>query len=213
MTLVSTLGTIGFEAELARPICSYEMLPWIGSMTGKVCIGRGLVGTTKWRSAPHACSSSPAPGRPNAAQEGTMGRINWRRVVLCGLLTGVVWGVLYAIALPLVLVERHDISPSLPVTTLDEPGSSTGLRAVVVIMPLVLGISTIWLYAAIRPRYGPGPKTAALAGVAVWFFGSWVDATWAVFKGVRLGAFVGPAAVSLPIVLVAAVVGAWLYKE
>jgi hypothetical protein len=142
-----------------------------------------------------------------------MGKINWRRVVLCGLLTGVVWGVLYAMALPLVLVERHDIPPSLPVTTLDEPGSSTGLRVVVVIMPLVLGISTMWLYAAIRPRYGPGPKTAALAGFAVWFFGSWVDATWAVFKAVRPGAFVGPAAVSLPIVLVAAVVGAWLYKE
>src|SRR5262249_8469890 len=134
-------------------------------------------------------------------------------VVLCGLLTGVVWGVLCAIALPLVLVERHDIPPSLPVTTLDEPGSSTGLRAVVVIMPLVLGISTMWLYAAIRPRYGPGPKTAALAGFAVWLFGSWVDATWAVFKAVRPGAFVAPAAVSLPIVLVAAVVGAWLYKE
>lgn len=31
-----------------------------------------------------------------AAQEGRMGTIDWRRVVLCGLLTGVVRGVLYA---------------------------------------------------------------------------------------------------------------------
>lgn len=145
--------------------------------------------------------------------EGTMGKINWRRVVLCGMLTGVVWGVLYAMALPLVLVERHEIPPSLPVTTLDEPGSSAGLRAIVLIMPLVLGVSTMSLYAAIRPRYGPGPKTAAMAGFAVWFLASWVDATWAVFKAVRLRAFVEPAVVSLPIVLVAAVVGAWLYKE
>ena len=142
-----------------------------------------------------------------------MGRINWRRVVPCGLLTGVVWGVLYAMALPLVLVERHDIPPSLPVTTSDEPGSGAGLRTIVLTMPLVLGVSTMWLYAAIRPRYGPGPKTAIVAGFALWFFGSWVDATWAVFKAVRLGAFVGPAAVSLPIALVAAVIGAWLYKE
>lgn len=142
-----------------------------------------------------------------------MGKINWRRVVPCGMLTGVVWGVLYAMALPLVLVERHDIPPSLPVTTLDEPGNSTGLRAIVLIMPLVLGVSTMWLYAAIRPRFGPGPRTAAMAGFAVWFFASWDDATWAVFKAVRLRAFAGPAAVSLPIVLVAAVVGAWLYKE
>ena len=27
-----------------------------------------------------------------------------------------------------------------------------------------------WLYAAIRPRFGAGPKTAALAGAVVWFF-------------------------------------------
>lgn len=142
-----------------------------------------------------------------------MGRINWRRVVLCGLLTGVVWGVLYAAALPLVLEERHDIPPSLPVTSLDEPGSGAGLRTIVLIMPFVLGVSTMWLYAAIRPRYGPGPKTAVIAGFALWFLSSWVDATWAVFKAVRLGAFVKPVAVNLPIVLVAAVVGAWLYKE
>ena len=138
-----------------------------------------------------------------------MGKINWGRVVLCGFLTGVVWGVLYAIALP--LVERHDSPPVLPVTTF--PGPSAAMRAIVMIMPLVVGISTMCLYAAIRPRYGPGPKTAAIAGFAVWFFGSWVDATWAAFKAVPLGAFVGPVAASLPIVLVAAVVGAWPYKE
>lgn len=32
----------------------------------------------------------------------------------------------------------------------------------------VLGITAIWLYAAIRPRYGPGAATALRAGVAVW---------------------------------------------
>jgi len=30
----------------------------------------------------------------------------------------------------------------------------------------------VWLYAAIRPRFGPGPATAAKAGVAAWFVGS-----------------------------------------
>ena len=31
-------------------------------------------------------------------------------------------------------------------------------------------IGAIWLYAAIRPRYGPGPGTAVRAGLAAWFF-------------------------------------------
>ena len=87
------------------------------------------------------------------------------------------------------------------------------MRGIVMVSPFMLGISTMWLYAAIRPRYGPGPKTAVVAGFALWFFGSWVDAVWAALGAVPLRALVGPVAASLPIVLVAAVVGAWPYKE
>src|SRR5205823_11963536 len=35
----------------------------------------------------------------------------------------------------------------------------------------LIGILAIWLYAAIRPRYGAGPKTALCAGLAVWSLG------------------------------------------
>jgi len=148
-----------------------------------------------------------------------MGKLNWGRVVLCGLLAGVVWGVLYAIALPrvgrdllAVLPGGHDIPPTLPGGH-HIPGTSPGLRGIVMITPLVLGISTMWLYGAIRPRYGPGPKTAAVAGFALWFFGSSVDAVWAAFGAVPLEVLVGPVAANLPVTLVAAVVGAWPYKE
>ncbi len=34
------------------------------------------------------------------------------------------------------------------------------------------GIVAIWVYAAIRPRFGPGVGTAIKAGVAVWFVGT-----------------------------------------
>ena len=40
--------------------------------------------------------------------------------------------------------------------------------AVFVAMTLLLGFATVWLYAAIRPRFGPGPKTAIVAGLVVW---------------------------------------------
>jgi len=140
-----------------------------------------------------------------------MGKINWVRVVLCGLLTGVVWGTLYAIALPLV---GKDFMAALPSGFQGHfPGTSTGMRGIVMFGPSVLGISTMWLYAAIRPRCGPGPKTAAVAGSALWFFGSWVDVFWAALGAVPLEVLVGPVAASLPITLVAAVVGAWAYKE
>ena len=139
-----------------------------------------------------------------------MGKINWGRVVLCGFLTGVVSGVLHAVALPLV---GRDFMAALPGFHGHFPGTSAGMRTIVMISPLVLGISIMWLYAAIRPRYGPGPKTAALAGFAVWFFGSWVDVIWAALGAVPFGALVGPLAATLPAIIVAAVVGAWPYKE
>lgn len=46
-----------------------------------------------------------------------------------------------------------------------------------VLMGFVQGVLIAWLYAAIRPRLGPGPKTATIAGLFVWFFASFFCAT------------------------------------
>ncbi len=39
------------------------------------------------------------------------------------------------------------------------------------VIGLLTGIAAIWLYAAIRPRFGAGVKTAIIAGLAVWILG------------------------------------------
>jgi len=36
----------------------------------------------------------------------------------------------------------------------------------------LIGIYALWLYATIRPRFGPGPRTAVIAGIAVWVPGA-----------------------------------------
>jgi uncharacterized membrane protein YagU involved in acid resistance len=78
----------------------------------------------------------------------------------------------------------------------------------------VVGIAAIWLYAAIRPRYGPGPATAARAGLAVWLF---VHATFALAT-VALGFFpawlmaIG-AAWALVETILATLAGAAVYRE
>ncbi len=81
-------------------------------------------------------------------------------------------------------------------------------------MSFVLGIAIVWLYAAIRPRYGAGPKTALCAGLAVWFF-VWL---WGFGGTVVMGLY--PTKLVLITVIwglfevpIAAVVGAWPYKE
>ena len=140
-----------------------------------------------------------------------MGKINWGRVFLCGLLTGVVAGVLATILVILVGRGFQEAvqaagGPSLPPTI-------AGLLAFCILAYLVPGISTMWLYAAIRPRYGPGPKTAAVAGVAWWVIRSWADAVWAWLGVIPPVEFVANVAGTLPVIILAAVVGAWLYKE
>ena len=136
-----------------------------------------------------------------------MGKINWGRVLLCGLLTGVVWGVLEAIKVPLVGIDFLAALPGGHVRM------SAGFFAFWIVIELVVGIWTMWLYAAIRPRYGPGPKTAAVAGFALWVIGAWVDAIWAAWGFIPPGVLVAPVAADLPIIIVATMVGARLYKE
>lgn len=95
-----------------------------------------------------------------------MGKINWGRVVLGGLVAGVVSNLLQFVACELYLV------PALNDATL-KLGRSLGeitnvILAFWAVLSFALGVITVWFYAAIRPRYGPGPKTAAIAGCAIW---------------------------------------------
>ena len=109
------------------------------------------------------------------------------------------------------VLAGQDFAAAVPDQRLSAP--SGGLVAFLLILNLVEGTWAMWLYAAIRPRYGAGPKTAAVAGFSWWVISSLIDATWGSFGFVPARALLGPMAASLPAILVAALVGAWLYKE
>ena len=140
-----------------------------------------------------------------------MPRINWSRAVLGGVLASVIWGILYAPLHP--LVEVHDSlgRPVLPITPFR--GATPVMMLLVVINGFVQGIATVWLYAAIRPRFGPGPKAAAIAGFAVWIVVSSVHMTWVTFTASRLTAALVPLVANLPRVVLSGMAGAWLYRE
>jgi hypothetical protein len=127
-----------------------------------------------------------------------MGQINWSRVVLGGLIAGLVMNV------------------SEFIMTVPALGTQMGASVATyyTVMAFVVGTLTVWLYAAIRPRYGPGPKTAICAGLTVWFLGPLRSRLALAIMGVfstRLMAFA--VVWGLVEMSVAALAGAWFYRE
>jgi hypothetical protein len=108
-------------------------------------------------------------------------------------------------------VASTNFVAAVPGARLSAP--SGGLVAFLFVVNLFMGIWAMWLYAAIRPRYGAGWKTAVTTGFSWWMISSLVDATWGSFGFVSPRAVLAPMAASLPAIVIAAVVGAWLYRE
>ncbi len=94
-----------------------------------------------------------------------MGKINWGRVVVGGLLAGLVLNVFDFLVNGVWLVADWDAA----MQALGKGPISNAMIGLYVLWDFVLGIFIVWLYAAIRPRYGAGPGTAMLAGLAAWF--------------------------------------------
>lgn len=42
------------------------------------------------------------------------------------------------------------------------------MMVIYIVWGFVIGVFAVWLYAAMRPRFGAGPKTASIAAVATW---------------------------------------------
>ena len=86
--------------------------------------------------------------------------------------------------------------------------------AVFTVITLLMGIFTIWLYAAIRPRLGPGPKTALCAGLIVWGLAYLYSAITLAVLGINsLGITVLVIAWTAVEMIVASAVGGYLYNE
>jgi hypothetical protein len=78
----------------------------------------------------------------------------------------------------------------------------------------MLGFISVWLYAAIRPRLGPGPTTAMVAGLIVWTCSYLYAAISMAAVGVHsMGLIVTIIVWSFVEMLVASGVGAYIYQE
>ncbi len=96
-----------------------------------------------------------------------MGKINVGRLILGGIVAGI------AIDLLDYLVDGIWLAPRWAdgMALLGKTGFTSAQIIWFNVIGLLTGIAAIWVYAAIRPRFGAGIKTAIIAGVAVWIVG------------------------------------------
>lgn len=141
-----------------------------------------------------------------------MSSINTGKVITGGLLAGLVFNVLDFLNNYLVVGEdfranatRLGIDPGMAEST---PGIVTW-----VVIDFLMGILIVWTYAAIRPRFGAGPKTAIMAGLVPYLAITMV--TYGLTNGGLLttALWAKMAVLTLVITSVGAVAGAWAYKE
>lgn len=141
-----------------------------------------------------------------------MAGINTGKVITGGLLAGLVFNVLDFISNTVLF--GTELSANFTRLGLD-PGameSASGI-ATWVIIDFLFGIVAVWTYAAIRPRFGAGAKTAAFAGTVLWLAVSLVIFGLTQAGIMPMGLFVKYSIVALVTNVVGTIAGAWAYKE
>ncbi len=95
-----------------------------------------------------------------------MSKVNTGRVLVAGLVAGLVIDVVdFVVNVPILGQQWKDGTAALGVRE-----GSVAMQSALgwICLDLFAGLFTAWLYAAIRPRFGAGAKTALCAGFAVW---------------------------------------------
>jgi len=137
-------------------------------------------------------------------------KINLGRVILGGIVAGIIIDIFEFVLNGMVLADQWKAlmaSMNLPVMGMNEIIWFN-------VFGLVLGIVAVWTYAAIRPRFGMGPKTAVYAALLTWVtayvYGNAMSTIIGMFSMQMTLTLLG---VGLIEIIVATIAGAWLYKE
>src|ERR1044072_588573 len=140
----------------------------------------------------------------------TMNKINVGRAIIGGLVTGLVLNIGEFVLNDFVLGAQ--MKEFMTAHRFAEPSPS--FIAVAVGMTFVLGIVIVFGYAAIRPRFGPGPKTAIIAALFAWFgiyfYSGLING---ILFGIPIGTMLIVFAWGLVEYIIASLAGAALYKE
>ena len=139
--------------------------------------------------------------------------ITAKNVVLGGLAAGVVQNIIGFVGFGMLLGPRFEAEAVAVAPALHGRGNSGAAIATNVIFSFVIGFLLVWLYAAMRPRFGPGPKIAMYAALVVWICGFVFHLDWLLLGMMTPATYLMAAVTAAIQVTAAAWVGGMIYKE
>ncbi len=141
--------------------------------------------------------------------------INTGKVITGGIAAGVVLNIIDYVSNGVVFAERmkaeaNAFKPGLGDMTAAMSGSTI---AKYVVMDFIVGFLLAWTYAAMRPRFGAGAKTAVFVAGAYWIFGAILTSGYMEMGMMSSGLWLQYALVWLVNLVLATVAAGMLYKE
>lgn len=136
--------------------------------------------------------------------------MNYARILLGGLVAGLVLCIGEFLFNEVIMAEQ--MKETFARLNVPPPGST--FMAIATVLTFALGILIVMLYAMVRPRFGPGPKTAICAALMVWFVSCvYCSIIYGLLLGLSVNMIVIGAIWCLVEYSLAAIAGAWLYRE
>lgn len=139
--------------------------------------------------------------------------LNTQKVIVGGLVAGMVI-ILLNILAQFVLGDsiQQEMNAAMPGST-DNMTMSIAATVAGIVMKFIIGIILVWLYAAVRPRFGAGPRTAFYVAVCVWILGAIFFSDFLLLGMMSALSYVILEVMQFLSFLVATLVGAWIYTE
>ena len=139
-----------------------------------------------------------------------MSAINARRVILAGLVAGLVANAFdFVITTYLMATEFNSMLARLNVGQ----AAVQSWIPIFAVADFVWGLLLVFAYAAVRPRFGPGPRTAVISSIMLWLVMA-IFALLLVAIGLHtVQSYLKSSALYLVSAIVSSIVGAALYRE
>jgi hypothetical protein len=139
--------------------------------------------------------------------------INTQKVLIGGLAAGVVMNIIDFVVNKFILGARMMAETEAFKPGLAEQMNKGSTVISFIVMDFIVAFALVWTYAAIRPRFGPGLKTASYAAILFWILAGVFYSGYLHMGMTSMGLWLSLAIVGLINLLISAWVGARLYSE